>query len=101
MVAPFSFSICYAMQLFLFRFLILINLISGALFAYDKHAAIGHKYRIAERTLHLLELCGGVFVIWGLMYLLHHKNRKFSYYSITYLILAGWLVALYYITAHL
>lgn len=73
----------------------LVNLISATLFAYDKQAAIHSKFRIPERTLHFLELSGGVFANLLLMYLLKHKNRKFSYWIYTWLISFGWIILLY------
>ncbi len=79
--------------------LLIINLISGVLFAFDKRAAIHERRRIPERTLHLFEMMGGVFANWILMYSLHHKNRKFSYYAITYILLIAWttlLLLIYY-----
>ncbi|WP_243345372.1 DUF1294 domain-containing protein [Parabacteroides sp. FAFU027] len=73
-------------------YLIFINIASGIIFSHDKRAAIKGYRRVPEQTLHLLELSGGVFLIWALMYSLRHKNRKFSYYAITYLIFAGWII---------
>jgi Predicted membrane protein len=78
-------------------YLIFINLVSGFTFSYDKNAAIKAHRRVPERTLHLLELSGGVFLVWVLMYLLRHKNRKFSYNIITYLILSGWVITGWFI----
>ena len=75
----------------LFIYLIIINAAGAAIFSFDKRAAIKGRRRIPERTLHLLELTGGVFSIWPLMYILRHKNRKFSYFAITYLVLSGWI----------
>jgi len=40
--------------------------------------------------LHLLEALGGVIANLLLMYTLHHKNRKFSYWIWTWLVLIGW-----------
>ncbi len=71
-----------------------INLISGIIFAIDKRAAIHGRRRIPERTMHLLEMMGGVFANWILMYVLHHKNRKFSYYAVTYILLIAWTALL-------
>jgi len=45
---------------------------------------------VPERTLHLLEALGGVIANLLLMYTLHHKNRKFSYWIWTWLVLIGW-----------
>jgi uncharacterized membrane protein YsdA (DUF1294 family) len=76
-------------------YLIIINLLSGIIFAFDKHAAIKSRRRIHERTLHFLEITGGVFAIFLLMYSLHHKNRKFGYYAWTWGILIGWMIVIY------
>jgi len=75
--------------------LIFINLLSGIFFAYDKHAAIKNHRRIPERTLHILEIAGGVFSVFLLMYIIHHKNRKFRYYGVTWVVLMGWVIILY------
>jgi uncharacterized membrane protein YsdA (DUF1294 family) len=72
-----------------------INLLSGFIFAYDKNAAIRGRRRIPERTLHLLEVLGGVFANLLLMYSLRHKNRKFSYWVWTWLVIIGWLSTVY------
>ena len=63
---------------------------SGIIFTYDKWAAIHNHRRIPERTLHLFEVFGGVFAVFLVMYSLKHKQRKFQYYWIT------WLVVLTY-----
>jgi len=70
----------------------IINLLSGLIFTFDKNAAIKGRRRIPERTLHLFEMIGGVFANIFLMYALHHKNRKFSYWIWTWLIMTGWLI---------
>ncbi|NDP22821.1 MAG: DUF1294 domain-containing protein [Paludibacter sp.] len=73
-------------------YLLTINLVSGILFAYDKQAAKKNKPRIPEITLHVFELLGGVFANIFLMYSLRHKNRKFSYWLWTWLIMSSWIV---------
>jgi len=70
----------------------IINLLSGFIFAFDKQAAIKGRRRIPERTLHLLELLGGVLANLMLMYSLRHKNRKFSYWVWTWVIMIGWVI---------
>jgi uncharacterized membrane protein YsdA (DUF1294 family) len=77
-------------------YLIIINLLSGIIFAYEKSAAIKNRRRIPERTLHFLEITGGVFAIFLLIYSIHHKNRKFGYYVWTWGILIGWIAILIY-----
>jgi uncharacterized membrane protein YsdA (DUF1294 family) len=75
-------------------YLIIINLISGIIFGYDKRAAIKKRQRISERTLHLLEIMGGVFVNLLLIYTLRHKNRKFRYWVWTWVMAIGWMIFL-------
>jgi len=73
----------------------IINLLSGLIFAFDKQAAIKGRRRIPERTLHLLEALGGVIANLLLMYSLRHKNRKFSYWIWTWMVLIGWVVIIF------
>lgn len=73
-----------------------INLISGIFFAYDKFAAKSNKRRVFELTLHFLEIIGGIFANFLLMYMLKHKNRKFSYWIWTWLIMIGWVTLYFY-----
>jgi len=72
-------------------YILVITVTSIGVFVYDKYAAIQKKKRIKESTLHLLELAGGVFSVIFLMYIIRHKNRKSSYYFVTYLILLLWV----------
>ena len=72
-------------------YLFIINIASGIFFAYDKLAAKKNRRRIPEPTLHLFELAGGVFANIMLMYVLRHKNRKFSYWIWTWLLMIGWI----------
>jgi uncharacterized membrane protein YsdA (DUF1294 family) len=76
-------------------YVVAINVVSAVLFAYDKKAARNNRRRIPERTLHLFEMIGGVFANLFLMYALHHKNRKFSYWVWTWLIMIGWVVLIF------
>jgi len=81
----------------IFIYLIIINCASGIIFLSDKHAAIKNRRRIPERTLHLLEILGGVFANMVLMYTFHHKNRKFGYYGVIWVVLIGWLALMIFI----
>lgn len=81
-------------SIFIF-YLAAINLISGVIFVLDKRAAVRRHRRVPETVLHILEMLGGVFAIWFLMSVLRHKNRKFSYYGWTWLILIWWIIILY------
>jgi len=76
-------------------YMIIINILSGILFSYDKRAAIKNNRRIPESTLHMLEIVGGVFANMVLMYSIHHKNRKFRYYGVTWVVMMGWIVIIW------
>jgi len=78
-------------------YLIAINTVSGILFLYDKHAAINNNRRIPERTLHLLEIAGGVIANLVLMYSIHHKNRKFRYYGVTWVVMITWVALMIFL----
>jgi len=80
----------------IYIYLIIINLASGFLFAYDKYSSTKSHGRIPEKTLHLLELLGGVFANIILMYTIRHKNRKLSFWIWTWLILIGWVLIIYF-----
>ena len=96
-----SFGIMHNSQFIMYNYLGpiylgVINLVSGIVFIHDKHAAIKNYRRVPERTLHVLELLGGVFANLILMYSIHHKNRKFRYYGVTWVVMIGWIVILYF-----
>jgi uncharacterized membrane protein YsdA (DUF1294 family) len=78
-------------------YLIIINFASGIIFLYDKHAAIKNRRRIPELTLHILEMLGGVFMNLVLMYWIHHKNRKFRYYGVTWVVMIAWIALMIFI----
>jgi uncharacterized membrane protein YsdA (DUF1294 family) len=69
-----------------------INIIAVSVFIYDKQAACSRKRRIPELWLHLFELMGGVFGMIPMMYCIRHKNRKFAYYSVSWIIMIGWII---------
>lgn len=79
------------------QYLIIINLISGIVFFIDKQKSKKNKPRINEKTLHFLELIGGIFAILALMYLIKHKNRKLKYYILSWIILILWCIVITFI----
>jgi len=80
-----------------FIYLIIINFASGILFLYDKHAAIKNNRRVPERTLHMFEIAGGVIANMVLMYSIHHKNRKFRYYGVTWVVMITWVALMIFL----
>lgn len=75
-------------------YIAIINIVSGALFVFDKLAAKYGFRRIKETALHCFELLGGVFVNLMLMYLIRHKNKKTRYNQLTWTILILWILGL-------
>jgi uncharacterized membrane protein YsdA (DUF1294 family) len=57
----------------------LISLGAVVLLAVDKRRARRGRYRVSEKTLHLLELAGGWPGSWIARRRLRHKTRKASY----------------------
>ena len=80
-------------------YLIVINIIADIIFCADKHRAKKDKRRVPESILHLFELIGAIFTIIPLMFIIRHKNQKWSYKIVSFIILALWIffitVALY------
>ncbi len=82
---------------YLLFYLLIINIVGGIMFWFDKYKATKKSYRTPEKTLHTMEALGSVFVILFLMYFIRHKNQKKSYYVLTYLILCGWCILLSFV----
>lgn len=62
----------------------------------DKYKATHEKWRIKERTLHILEFLGGIFLMLPAMYIIRHKNRKTSYNWISWTALVLWIAGIIY-----
>jgi uncharacterized membrane protein YsdA (DUF1294 family) len=63
--------------------LLFFNVLCFLLFALDKQKAQRNQRRIAEKTLHLATLPGAAPGAWAAMMLLHHKNRKATFWGVT------------------
>jgi len=79
----------------LLKYLLIINIISGIIFFIDKQKSKKKKYRISEFNLHLLEILGGIFIILPLIILIRHKNKKASYFLVSWFIFILWIMVLY------
>ena len=77
--------------------LFFFNVLCFVLFYLDKQKARRGQRRIAEKTLHLATLPGAAPGAWAAILLLHHKNRKASFWGITLLLTlaqgAAWYLA--------
>jgi uncharacterized membrane protein YsdA (DUF1294 family) len=62
------------------------NALCFLLFFLDKQKAQRGQRRISEKTLHLATLAGAAPGAWAAIFLLHHKNRKAAFWSITLLL---------------
>ncbi|NLP17562.1 MAG: DUF1294 domain-containing protein [Firmicutes bacterium] len=60
----------------LLNYLKIISLVAAALAVYDKHAAQAGKWRVKEKTLMLVAVCGGAVAMGLTMYFIRHKTRK-------------------------
>lgn len=60
-------------------YLILINLVTFFLYAWDKRLAQNHRRRIRERNLLLLSLLGGAMGGLTSMHIFHHKTRHLKF----------------------
>ncbi|GAB3572516.1 DUF1294 domain-containing protein [Hymenobacter daeguensis] len=72
------------------------NLLCFLLFTLDKRKAQRGQRRIAEKTLHLATLPGAAPGAWAAIWLLHHKNRKAAFWSITLVLTLLQGAALYF-----
>jgi uncharacterized membrane protein YsdA (DUF1294 family) len=75
---------------------LLSNLLCFLLFFLDKRKAQRGQQRISEKTLHLATLAGAAPGAWAAIFLLHHKNRKAAFWSITLLLTLLQGAALYF-----
>lgn len=59
--------------------LIIINILTFAVFGIDKKKAIDGKFRISEMTLFVLSILGGSLGGLAAMYTFHHKTKKWYF----------------------
>ena len=76
---------------YLYIWLIIINIITFAVFGTDKKKAIDGKFRISELTLFMLSLLGGSFGGLVAMHVFHHKTRKWYFKFGVPLIFLAWV----------
>lgn len=64
-------------------YLLIINFLSFALFFIDKYKARKYRWRIKERTLHIVGFMGGIIGSMTAMMFLRHKIKKRKFVFIT------------------
>ena len=72
--------------------LIVINVVTGAVYAYDKLAAPRGERRIRERTLWILCLLGGVLGAWIVFFGMRHKTHDQSFWVVQTAASVLWIV---------
>ena len=82
-------------------YLILINAAGFVLMLADKRKAIRHVWRIPERTLLGVAICGGSLGSLAGMYLLRHKTRHLKFALGLPLIFAAHFVLLLFIASRI
>lgn len=78
----------------LLAWLIAINVVTAALYAYDKTAAPRDWRRIRERTLQICCWLGGVLGAWLVFLGMRHKTRHRSFWVVQTLASGLWAVLL-------
>jgi uncharacterized membrane protein YsdA (DUF1294 family) len=83
------------MPSWLLTWLVAINLVTFAAYAWDKSQSrrTGAR-RVRERTLWILCLAGGVAGAWIAFFALHHKTRHRSFWSVQIAASVLWTVLL-------
>jgi uncharacterized membrane protein YsdA (DUF1294 family) len=82
------------LQQVLLVWLVAINVITAAAYAWDKAAARRGAWRVRERTLWTLDLLGGVAGAWIVFFALRHKTRHRSFWIVQSLATVLWVVVL-------
>ena len=77
-------------------YLLIINLISFALYFIDKQKSKRDKWRIKESTLHFVSFLGGTLGSIAAMILFHHKTKKPMFVMITIIALLTNILAVYF-----
>ncbi len=76
-------------------YLLAVGVVGVIMLCTDKYKATHEKWRIKERTLHIKEFIGGIFLMLPAMYVIRHKNRKLAYYWISWAALVLWIAGIW------
>ena len=66
----------------LLLWLVAINVVTAAAYAFDKVSARNHGRRVRERTLWILDLAGGVGGAWLVFFGMRHKTQHRSFWMV-------------------
>lgn len=74
--------------------LVVVNVVTAAAYAYDKLAAPRGGRRVRERTLWLLCLAGGVVGAWIVFFAMRHKTQHRTFWAVQIIATVVWLIVL-------
>ena len=80
---------------YIYKYLIIINVITFIVYAVDKYKAINKKERISGLSLFFLGLIGGPVGALLSMLLFRHKTKKFKFYFLNILYIVIWILLLW------
>ena len=80
---------------YIYKYLIIINIITFIVYAVDKFKAINKKERISELSLFLLGFIGGPIGALMAMLLFRHKTKKIKFYFLNILYIVIWILLLW------
>ena len=67
------------MMTYIWLYLVLINLLTAAVYIWDKHQAVAHRWRVPEARLLGLAAIGGALGALLAMQIWRHKTHKWSF----------------------
>ena len=78
----------------LLPWLLVINVVTGVAYAWDKVSARRGARRVPERTLFLLNVLGGFVGAWLVFFLMRHKTQHRSFWVVQSTATILWILAL-------
>lgn len=78
----------------LLLWLLAINVVTAALYAWDKQAARRGARRVPEMRLFLLNALGGFVGAWIVFFGMRHKTRHTSFWVVQSVATVAWVVGL-------
>ncbi len=83
--------------MYLFIYLVIINILAFIVWCTDKYLAVKQKYRISEKALFLWALAGGSLGSLCAMHMIRHKTKHLCFVIGIPLILTAQVLAIAYI----